>query len=88
MLGYLAKMGVFYVCFGGVIVVDRVVNVVFRRSLFGAQKIHHSFRIYFFPFWEMVPGQAYKNIPLYQSVLLKSLIFVGLVLVFHVIEEA
>ena len=40
--------------FGGVVVVDRVVNVVFRQSLFWAQEIRHTFRIYFFPFWEML----------------------------------
>ena len=60
MLGYLAKPGVSAWCFGGVIVVDRVVKVVFRQSLFGAQKIRHGPDV-FFPFWEMVPGQGLRE---------------------------
>jgi hypothetical protein len=32
-------------------------------------------------------GRGYEKRPLYQSVLLKSLIFAGLVLVFHILEE-
>jgi hypothetical protein len=32
-------------------------------------------------------GRGYEKRPLYQSVLLKSLIFAGLVLVFHIVEE-
>jgi hypothetical protein len=81
-------MGVSTWCFGGVIVVDRVVNVVFRQSLFGTQKIRHSFRIYF-----LIPilgNGAWAGVTRRDrcaSVLLKSLIFAGLVLVFHIVEE-
>lgn len=86
MLGYLAKPGVSAWCFGGVIVVDRVVKVVFRQSLFGAQKIRHGPDV-FSHFGKWCLGRGYEKRPLYQSILFKSLIFAGLVLVFHIVEE-
>jgi hypothetical protein len=47
LLGFLAKTGIFSWCFGGENVVDCVVNVVFKQSVFGAWKMRQVLGIYF-----------------------------------------
>jgi hypothetical protein len=47
LLGFLAKTGILLWCFGGVNVVDCVVNVVFKQSVFGAGKMRQVLGIYF-----------------------------------------
>jgi hypothetical protein len=47
LLGFSAKTGIFSWCFGGVSVVDCVVDVVFKQSVFGAEKMRQVLGIYF-----------------------------------------